>query len=302
MKKLLLPIVSIFVLVNIAFAQSAQEKIDRITQEYNAQQEKLDSLVRAKIDASYELNSSLKDGNPEREKAAKEKYDKTNKEISSTLDKLRDIAEAEVRARVENLEESDENLYKIYKKKFPEFESINIDEDILRYILWELNKDPNWDIINIYGHRARSVELVKVADNLTVIESTSGHKEFNTYNESLIKAFENRKNHKDPVNAYLIKEEQALQKMKKDVYKHYDFYYQPTGKKYDFSKIVELKCQTVVMSYKDIPADSCYYTKENKSDAYLNTFNKIKDNRIVFVKCINAPFDFVILTNYGSVT
>lgn len=287
MKKLLITLISVFVLINIAFAQSNQQKIDR--------------LVRAKIDAAYEkqiadakLKQNPNDENSKTAKTASENFEKISRDLTFALEESKSAMEAELKESEEKYaKESAKAAEALYEKIFPEFVYFGVSGEIKEYILEELKKDPYWNIIDIYGEVYREDFLVhregyntllnpyethweSILVKHTVIESTSGTKILNTYNGPLLENL--REALHNPNNFY-------LSQMKKEIEKEY---YKYAKEYHNFSEIIDLQCHTVVMSYKDIPANTCYYTKENQSDDYLNTFNKINANRLVFVKCINS--------------
>ena len=135
MKKLLLALISVFVLVNFAFAQSAQQKVDSLKKE----QAKAEQAKKA---ADDRLRNDMIDKNYQAVKAARENLEKLNKELADALNAQK--AEAEAKAQAEK-----ERALALYKKKFPEFEFAGVDDAIKEYMVEELRKDPNWDIIEI---------------------------------------------------------------------------------------------------------------------------------------------------------
>ena len=276
MKKLLIPFLSILVLVNISFAQSNQQKVDSLKRE----QVKAEQAKKA---ADEKLRQNSNEKNYESAVSAEKQLIQVTNELASALETQKAEAEAKAQAKAQAKAEAEaaakkaaeDKLLALYKKRFPEFYFMDVEGKVRGYILERLKKNPNWNIIDIQEDRG-----------YWVITSTSGTARIKTKSvmwdyEEVTRSMEFRK---DPKKFYLYRKDLALPIMQKEVE---DQYYKSTGERYDFSKIVNLKCKTVIMSYKDIPADSCYYRKENKSDAYFNTFYKMKDKRIVFATCFN---------------
>lgn len=323
MKKLIIATISVFVLVNFAFAQSAKQKVDSLKRE-KAKAEQAKEL------ADDKLRQSQTEQNYQAAKAAREKMEKVNKELESALNaqkaeeeaKAKAKAEAEAKAKAKAKTEEQARVEALYQKKFPEFEGAGVYGNLKHYILEELKKDPNWDIIDIYRSSYQKADkeyynaeedyyfYTHVTVPVLIIKSTSNTegKSFDgSYGlqqswDEILKAWEW---HKNPDKFYLAKKEKereekekvAWPKMQKAVVNYYKEY---TGRNYDIKNaIVNKKCKSVAFYYIDMPNqnNSNFNFNKNNNSAFMERQNEI--NYIYAVCGSDSKGNIIIRPNHS---
>ncbi len=328
MKKLIITLISIFVFVNIAFAQSATDKkVDSLKNE----QAKAEQAKKA---ADDRLRNDMNDKNYQAAKTAREKMEKVNKELEAALNEQKVEQEAKAKAKAEaeavakKVEE--DRLMALYYKRFPEFEFAGVSDEFKEYIFKELKKDPNWEILDIYrssykkrvkrhyhsaewdgwywGDATVPALIIKSSSN-TEGEKFDALYRKEGWGEDLLKAWEYRKN---PEKFYLakkekekeresmekfIKENNALNKMQKAVVAYYKEY---AGKNYDIkSAIVLKKCKSVAFYYIDVPKQNNinFVFNQNNNSAFMK---RQHDVNYVYAVCgRDTEFNIIIRPNHS---
>lgn len=265
MKKLIITTISVFVLVNFAFAQSAQQKVDSLKKE-QAKAEKTKQLTDDR------LRLSQTDQNYQAAKAAREKVEQVNKELESALTTLKAEEEAKARAKAEAAAkakaEEERRLEALYQNNFSQFSYAGINRGMVKdYIIEQLRKDPNWQI-----HRVNVVfdELYDGYDEYqccrVIIESTSGIKDFDYGTFCPEEYFQVKEWYDNPEEYYFFRK---LYRMQTDVVNYYKEY---TGRTYDIKDaIINKKCKSVEFYYIDVPNqnNSNFNFNQNNNSAFM---------------------------------
>ena len=260
MKKLIIATISVFVLVNFAFAQSAQQKVDSLKRE-KAKAEQAKKL------ADDRLRSDPNDKNYEAAKAARENFEEVNRNLAKALNAQKAEEEAKAKAQAEAelkaKEEEQKNLEALYKKRFSSFDFAGVGGLVKQYILEELKNNPNWDIEDLFltediksGYRieynlhiisSRGEKVIPVAD----IRLRNGN-DIDDDEEKCMNAIAQAWEwYKNPEEFYLFKCDSKMQKAVINYYKEY------TGRTYDIKDaIINKKCKSVEFYYIDMPKDN----------------------------------------------
>ena len=314
MKKLLLSLISVFVLINFAFAQSAQQKIDSLKKE-QAKQEQALKLANEKLRA----NST--EQNYQNVVATKKNLEKVNSDLASALEAQKAEAEAKRRKAEEDAKKALEDLY---KKKFPEFEYAGVGGKLKTYMLEELKKNPNWDIKDISelvrprgcdytdeigiekvgvevkstsNPRGEKIMLAEI-DNLR-LTCAKRKKRIDEIFGSIRQAWEWRKN---PDKFYEVKKEKREKEemdrryaSMKSAFKHY--YYGYTGMHFEGNVN---RCNQINLYRLEIPNNNSYYNIIREMDKYIENklfgqhcesyydVRRIKGGEYLIVMCDNS--------------
>lgn len=303
MKKILMIFTSIFILVNIAFAQNYQHKIDSLQNEKS-------KAEKAKLIADKNLRENLTQENYEAVRKAKGLVEKIDSNIRRTVAEQQ--AEAKAKAEKEKAEAQakakaeDEAALALYKKKFPAFEYVGVKGPFKEYMLENLKKDTNWDIINISPIEERSVVTAEGYGTLagqfeyeyyytTYVRSTNSKEyvrvSFQSGDISKIKKFALTLEkawywHKNPDEFYLAMK--ALQKMQTDIV---NFYKGFTGEEDDqliafISKNEnQYPCTDVDIYYSSIPKGEKCYQFDTESNKVLR--KEVLGDVAIFITCMD---------------
>ena len=254
MKKLLLSLISIFVLVNFAFAQSTQQKIDSLKREQV-------KAEQAKKLANDKLRQNSNEKNYEDAKVAMKKMEKVNKELEVALNEQKAEAEAKAKAKAEaeakaKEAQDKERLKTLYDKRFPEFAWAGVGDPMKSYMLGELKKNPNWDIKNITFPKENEIVVKSTSNSQGKLINVSN-------NEAIAQAWAWRK---DPVKSYEAKK--GMEKMPGCIKNLEDinraargYYYGYTGRELrkDYS-LAEFELCTRINIYRiDIPNNGSFF-------------------------------------------
>lgn len=289
MKKLIIATISVFVLVNFAFAQSAKQKVDSLKRE-KAKAEQAKEL------ADDKLRQSQTEQNYQAAKAAREKMEKVNKELESALNAQKAEEEAKSEAAAKAKAEEEKRLEALYQNNFSQFSYAGINRGMVKdYIIEQLRKDPNWQI-----HRVNVVfnELYDGYDEYqlcsVIIESTSGIKDFDYGTFCPEEYFQVKEWYDNPEEFYLFKCDSKMQKAVVNYYKEY------TGRTYDIKNaIVNKKCKSVAFYYIDMPNqnNSNFNFNKNNNSAFMARQNEI--NYIYAVCDSDSKGNIIIRPNHS---
>lgn len=305
MKKLIIATISVFVLVNFAFAQSAKQKVDSLKRE-KAKAEQAKEL------ADDRLRNDMTEPNYQAAKAAKEQMEKVNKELEFALETLKAEEEAKAKAKAEAelkaKEEEQKKLEALYKKRFSSFDFAGVGGLVKQYILEELKNNPNWDIEDLFltediksGYRieynlhiisSSGEKVIPVAD----IRLRNGN-DIDDDEEKCMNAIAQAWEwHKNPEEFYLFKCDSKMQKAVINYYKKY------TGRNYDIKDaIINKKCKSVEFYYIDMPKDNNsnfnLIFNQNNNSAFMARQNEI--NYIYAVCDSDSKENIIIRPNHS---
>ena len=276
MKKLLIPFLSIFILVNFAFAQSTQQKVDSLKKE----QAKAEQAKKA---ADERLRQDLSDKNYQAAKASRENYEKVSRELTFALENQKAEQEAKAKAKAEAeaaaKKAAEDKLLALYKKRFPSFAFVGVGGPVKNYMLGELKKNPKWDILDMSLEQSFASGY-KINTNVR-IKSTSGEKVI-TLADAHLRIHDDITGeeveqieaialawrwHKDPEKFYtesaqytkIEKEKRNYKDAKIKIEKAFkSYYYGYTGRK-DGDNINVSGCDKIELYEVEIPNDKNYY-------------------------------------------
>ena len=267
MKKLLIASISVFILTNIALAQSVQQKVDSLKKE-QAKAEQAKNLADAKL-RKEQTGKNYQDA-----VAAREKMEKVSEELKAALDVLKAEEEAKARAKAEAAAKAkaaeEERLEALYKENCPQFYYAEVEGKAKAYIIEQLRKDPNWTVENV------TVKFYNVRGEYdyyqlctAFIKSATETKQFDYGTFCPDPIYQVSDWYDNPEEFYLFlergKEKETFSNMQKAVV---DYYKEYTYKSYDIKNaIVERKCKSVSFYYIDVP-------KQNNNDFVFNKNEK----------------------------
>ena len=265
MKKLLIAAISVFILTNLALARSTQQNIDNLRQQQAQKQQKLEQ--------------------------DKQKLEQDKQELEKLNEALKTAEAAQSKEKRKAAED-------LFNKRFKAFKLVNLDHVLYDYMIGELIKNPNWDIIDISaGGNSMYIkstshlqgERVYVAgrydtisgDPLTYKKVLEWHKNPTKY-EQAKKLLAMERSVESYVNGFRGKVSHGTR-------------YMPLLK-----RIHNLECKEVKIYHSKAPANSYVYQPRYK------VYYKI-DDELIFAKCfqehITEPIDLyqgpTILSEYA---
>ena len=286
MKKILITCMSVFALVNVAFAQNYQHKIDSLQNEKS-------KAEKAKLIADKNLRENLTQENYEAVKVVGKQVEDLDKEIKQAVKEQEAEAKAKAYAKAE--EEKNKAL-ELYKKRFPAFEFFNVDDKLKQYMYEQLQKDPKWDINKITSGIQENTEQNEwtTGNRITyetfyrgyiIIEDYKGKSWLSTSGTSRSKSSADKwiRNVADPIKEALelnknptllyeaIQKKAKQDKLKKDFENYYFGYTGETIKDVP-------TCNTIKLYERYLPNDGRYYYKvTNYSSEWTGYYRAYQD-------------------------